>query len=117
LPPPLQGGAIALIVTVLGDFQSVLRFIVLPLVIIGLVWAFKWNWRTSGLIMASVFYYWVIGSLIHTHIRYGLPMHALLTIFAGITLSKVADFFRDRKFLSRLRRKLSRLRRKNATIE
>ena len=110
LPPPLQRGAIAFIVTVLGDFQSVLRFIVLPLVIIGIVWAFKWNWRTSGLIMAGVFYYWVIGSLIHTHIRYGLPMHALLTIFAGITLSKIADFVRDREFLSRLGRR-------KATIE
>jgi len=105
LSPPLQGGPIAFVVNVLGSFQSVLRYILLPLMIIGMVWAFKWNWRASGFIMASVFYYWVVGSVIHTHIRYGLPMHALLTIFAGITFLKFTDFVRDRKFLSRLRRR------------
>lgn len=105
LPPNSQGGVIGFLVNVLGGFQSVLRFIVLPLVIIGTVFAFKWNWRIWGLIIVSVVYYWVIGSLIHSHIRYGLPMHALFTILAGITLVKTVDSVRDREFWSRLRRK------------
>jgi len=33
----------------------------------------------------------VVGSLMHTHIRYGLPMQALLTIFGGLTLSSVQN--------------------------
>jgi hypothetical protein len=86
LPPQSQGGLIGFSVNALGMLQSVLRYILLPLMIVGIFFALREDWRTSGLILAGVFYYLVIGSLIHTHIRYGLPMQALLTVFAGTAL-------------------------------
>ena len=86
LPPQLQTGGLAFLVNALGMFQSVLRYILLPLMIIGIFFALRWNWRASGLILAGVLYYLLIGSLIHTHLRYGLPMHALLTVFSGIAI-------------------------------
>jgi hypothetical protein len=91
LPPAWQGGALALVVNALGMLQSVLRYVLLPLMLAGLVLAFRLDWRTSALLMATVFYYLVVGSMIHTHIRYGLPMHALLTIFAALTLWRLKD--------------------------
>jgi 4-amino-4-deoxy-L-arabinose transferase-like glycosyltransferase len=101
LPLAWQGGALALLVNVLGMLQSVLRYVLLPLMLVGLVLAFRLDWRVSALIMATVFYYLVVGSMMHTHIRYGLPMHTLLTIFAGVALCwlsrKVTHFRRARK--------------------
>jgi len=91
LPPSMQGGVIALIVNVLGMIQSVLRYVLLPLMFIGVIIAFRLDWRTTALIMTTVFYYLVVGSLIHTHRRYGLPMHALLTLFAALTLIGIKD--------------------------
>jgi 4-amino-4-deoxy-L-arabinose transferase-like glycosyltransferase len=92
LPPAWQGGAPALLVNVLGMLQSVLRYVLLPLMLVGLVLAFRLDWRMSALLMVTVFYYLVVGSMIHTHIRYGLPMHALLTVFAGLTLWRLKEF-------------------------
>ena len=92
LPPARQSGALALVVNALGMLQSVLRYVLLPLMLAGLVLAFGLDWRTSALLMATVFYYLVVGSMIHTHIRYGLPMHALLTIFAALTLWRLKEF-------------------------
>ena len=89
LPPHLQGGVLAFFVNALGMFQSVLRYLLLPLMVAGIFLALRSNWRMSGLILAVVFYYLVIGSLIHTHIRYGLPMHALLTVFAATALDRI----------------------------
>lgn len=86
LPPAWQRGAFALLVNALGMLQSVLRYVLLPLMLIGLVRAFRLGWRISALLTATVFYYLVAGSMMHTHIRYGLPMHALLTIFAGVAV-------------------------------
>jgi hypothetical protein len=97
LPPPAQGGIIGFLVTGLGMFQSVLRYILLPLMIVGIVFSLWMKWRTSLLILTTVFYYLVIGSLIHTHIRYGLPMQALLTVFAGVAITSLVDILRKRK--------------------
>jgi 4-amino-4-deoxy-L-arabinose transferase-like glycosyltransferase len=92
LPPAWQGGVTALFVNVLGMLQSVMRYLLLPLMIAGLVLAFRLDWRMSALLMVTVFYYLVVGSMLHTHIRYGLPMQALLTIFAGLALWRVKEF-------------------------
>jgi len=100
LPPRWQGGAVALGVTILGMAQSVLRYILLPLMCAGVIVAFRSDWCTTGLLSATVFYYLGVGSLIHTHIRYGLPMHALLTIFAGLALWRLKDFAISRKLSS-----------------
>ena len=91
LPPRWQGGVLGVLVKGLGMVQSVLRYVLLPLMLAGAVLAFRSEWRTTGLIMATVFYYLVVGSMMHTHIRYGLPMHALLTIFAGLALGRLKD--------------------------
>jgi 4-amino-4-deoxy-L-arabinose transferase-like glycosyltransferase len=97
LPPEWQGGVVAVFVNTLGMFQSVLRYILLPLMFVGAILAFRSDWRTTALIMATVFYYLVVGSMMHTHIRYGLPMHALLTIFAGLALWRLKEFAVSRK--------------------
>jgi len=95
LPPQWQGGMLAFFVNLLGMFQSVLRYVLLPLMIVGVFLAFRLDRGTSALMMTTVFYYLVIGSLIHTHIRYGLPMQALLTIFGGLTLSSGLNRLRN----------------------
>ncbi len=91
LPEQWHGGVLALLVTGLGMLQSVLRFVLLPLMIAGATLAFRANWRVAGLIFSTIIYYLFIGSLIHTHIRYGLPMHALLTIFAGFFVNSMTQ--------------------------
>ncbi|HYX29540.1 MAG TPA: glycosyltransferase family 39 protein [Pyrinomonadaceae bacterium] len=91
LAPSQQGVVIGSLVNGLGMIQSVLRYILLPLMIVGVVLAFRSDWRITGLIIATVFYYLVIGSLIHTHIRYSLPMQALLTIFAALAMIQIVD--------------------------
>jgi 4-amino-4-deoxy-L-arabinose transferase-like glycosyltransferase len=91
LPVAWQGGAAALLVNLLGMIQSVLRYLLLPLMLMGAFLAFRTDRRVTVLIMATVLYYLVVGSLMHTHIRYGLPMHALLTIFAGLALWRLKD--------------------------
>lgn len=98
LPQNWQSGAISAPVNALGMLQSVLRYLLLPLIILGIIVAFLADRRLTALILSTVFYYWVIGSLIHTHIRYGLPMHALLTIFAGLTLITIKDFVSAKYF-------------------
>jgi hypothetical protein len=97
LPPEWQGGVVAVLVKILGMMQSVLRYILLPLMFVGVILALRSDWRTTGLVMATVFYYLVVGSMMHTHIRYGLPMHALLTIFAGLALWRLKGFAVSRK--------------------
>jgi len=97
LPPARQGGVLAVLVNGLGMAQSVLRYVLLPLMFVGAILAFRSDWRTTGLIMATVFYYLVVGSMMHTHIRYGLAMHALLTIFAGLALWRLKEFVVNRK--------------------
>jgi len=97
LPQRWQGGVLALFVNALGMFQSVLRYILLPLMVVGAILGFRSDGRTTALLMATVLYYLVVGSMMHTHIRYGLPMHALLTIFAGLALWRLKEFAVRRK--------------------
>jgi len=102
LPTQWQGGILAVFVNGLGMFQSVLRYVLLPLIVIGAILAFRLDWRTAGLMSATVFYYWVVGSMIHTHIRYGLPMQALLTLFAGLACWRIKDLVISRKLVSKV---------------
>jgi hypothetical protein len=91
LPVGWQGGVVAFFVNILGMIQSVLRYALLPLMLTGAFLAFRSERRLTALIMATVLYYLVVGSIMHTHIRYGLPMHALLTIFSGLALWRLKD--------------------------
>jgi len=88
LPPARQGGVLAFAVNVLGMIQSVVRYLFLPLVAFGLWRAMRFDWRLSCILLVTVLYYLVPGTAAHTEIRYVLPMHALLTVFAGNVIKK-----------------------------
>jgi 4-amino-4-deoxy-L-arabinose transferase-like glycosyltransferase len=87
LPPQWQGGVTALFVNLLGMMQSVLRHIALPLILLGLFLALRSDARITGIMLATVLYYLIVGSFMHSEIRYGLPMQAMLLVFAGVAVS------------------------------
>lgn len=91
LPPNWQSGKIALAVSALGMLQSVARYALLPLAAFGLWLAVRRDWLMTSLLLATVFYYLVPGTIAHTEIRYVLPMHGLLAIFAGLGLCRISD--------------------------
>ena len=88
LPPERQAGVFALGVNLLGMIQSVGRYLFLPLAAFGIWRAFRFDWRVSCILLVTVLYYLVPGTAAHTEIRYVLPMHAVLTAFAGAALKK-----------------------------
>jgi 4-amino-4-deoxy-L-arabinose transferase-like glycosyltransferase len=87
LPESRQGGPLAVLVTGLGMVQSLLRYCALPLMLVGIVLGFKRDWRITAMLLSTILYYLVVGSALHSEIRYGLPMQALLFVFAGVTVS------------------------------
>jgi 4-amino-4-deoxy-L-arabinose transferase-like glycosyltransferase len=86
LPANWQGGVFAIIVKGLGMIQSVARYALLPLAVIGVFLAWQRNWRLTLLLLATIFYYLVPGTFAHTEIRYVAPVHSLLPIFAALTI-------------------------------
>lgn len=90
LSPARQSGLLALAVNVLGMTQSVMRYIALPLMVMGIGLAWRQDWRTTGLILTTVLYYLATLAVGHSEIRYGLPMQALLFVFAGVTVCWVS---------------------------
>lgn len=89
LPPDRQKGILALLVNVLGMAQSVMRHVLLFLVILGLWFAFKSDWRMAGLVISTPLYYLSAGSTMHMEVRYGLPMQAILLVIAGVAISEL----------------------------
>ena len=83
LPPQWQGGVVAGLVNVLGMIQSVARYLFLPLGAFGIYVAARRDWRLTCLLLVTVLYYLIPGTAAHTEIRYVLPMHGLLIVFAG----------------------------------
>jgi 4-amino-4-deoxy-L-arabinose transferase-like glycosyltransferase len=83
LPPNWQGGVLALGVNVLGMVQSVVRYLVVPLAAFGIYVAARREWRITCLLLVTILYYLVPGTAAHTEIRYVLPMHGVLIVFAG----------------------------------
>jgi 4-amino-4-deoxy-L-arabinose transferase-like glycosyltransferase len=83
LPAERQGGVLALGVNALGMLQSVVRYLFLLLSVIGLCLAMRSDWRLCCILLVTILYYLVPGTAAHTEIRYVLPMHGLLTVFAG----------------------------------
>lgn len=98
LPARWQGGLLALVVNLLGMIQSLARYTLLPLAAFGVWLAMKRNWLMTVPLLATVFYYLVPGSAAHTEIRYVLPMHCLLAIFGGLSLSYIAEFISGRRY-------------------
>lgn len=91
LPPHRQEGALALGVNLLGMMQSVVRYLFLPLAAFGIYVAVRRDWRISCLLLVTVLYYLVPGTVGHTEIRYVLPMHALLVVFAGAAIDRLQE--------------------------
>jgi hypothetical protein len=89
LPPERQGGMLGFFVNLLGMLQSVLRYLLLPLMLVGTFLGFRRDWRACALVYTIILYYWIVGSVLHTELRYGLPMQALLFIFAGLAVEIV----------------------------
>ncbi|HKS09915.1 MAG TPA: glycosyltransferase family 39 protein [Pyrinomonadaceae bacterium] len=78
-----QGGVLAFAVNLLGMIQSVVRYLFLPLAALGIFVALRTDWRLSCVLLVTILYYLVPGTVGHTEIRYVLPMHGLLIVFAG----------------------------------
>jgi 4-amino-4-deoxy-L-arabinose transferase-like glycosyltransferase len=97
-----QGGLIAFVVNLLGMAQSVFRHIALPLMLFGVWLALRRDRRLSVLLLSTILYYLVVGSMLHTEIRYGLPMQALLLVFAALCVTYVYEiaFSRHRSAIS-----------------
>jgi 4-amino-4-deoxy-L-arabinose transferase-like glycosyltransferase len=91
LPEAWQGGALAFCVNLLGMLQSVFRYLALPLMIAGVWLTLRRDRPHVWLLLATVLYYLVVGSALHTEIRYGLPMQAVLLLFAAVALLRLAD--------------------------
>jgi hypothetical protein len=83
-------------VNLLGSIQSVMRTIVLPLMVIGAVLAWRRHWRVTALLLVTIIYYLFTLGIGHSEIRYGLPMQALLLVFAGVTVDAIARWVRRR---------------------
>ncbi|HEU4714694.1 MAG TPA: glycosyltransferase family 39 protein [Pyrinomonadaceae bacterium] len=94
LSPAWQGGVIAFGVNVLGSIQSVARYLFLPLAAFGIYVAARKHWIATVVFLATILYYLVPGTAAHTEIRYVLPMHALLTAFAGAAVDRVLQRLR-----------------------
>ena len=84
LPPEWQGGVVAFLVNVLGMIQSVSRYLFLPLAAFGIGVAARKDVVVTGVFLVTILYYLVPGTVGHTEIRYVLPMHGLLFVFAGL---------------------------------
>lgn len=89
LPSNRQGGVLGFAVNVLGAIQSVWRTLALPLMLAGVWLAFRQNKLATWLLLSTVVYYLATMAIGHSEIRYGLPMQAILIVFAGVTLSQL----------------------------
>src|SRR6185369_3000761 len=94
LPPNWQGGVIAFGVNVLGMVQSVVRYLFLPLAAFGIYVAVRRDLRIACLLLVTILYYLVPGTSAHTEIRYVLPMHGILIVFAGTGISELIRVIR-----------------------
>lgn len=79
-----QGGVVAAGVNLLGMLQSVMRYLFLPLVVVGIFLAVRANLKVTGAVGVTILYYLIPGTAAHTEMRYVLPMHDLLAVFAGV---------------------------------
>jgi hypothetical protein len=94
LPEHWQGGVLAFAVNVLGSIQSVARYLFLPFAAFGIYVALRTDWRLSCLMLVTILYYLVPGTSAHTEIRYVLPMHGLLIVFASMGIDRLIHIVR-----------------------
>ena len=89
LTPAWQGGVLAFGVNGLGMIQSVARYLFLPLAAFGIYVAARKDMLATAVFLVTVLYYVVPGTAAHTEIRYVLPMHAMLTVFAAAAVDRL----------------------------
>jgi len=73
------------------------RYLFLPLVALGLYVAVRIDWRVTFLMLATILYYLGPGTSAHTEIRYVLPMHGLLIVFASVGIDFVIRLIRGQR--------------------
>jgi len=91
LPGNAQRGVLSIAVNGLGMLQSVLRYLMLPLILAGIWFALRQNKVASLLLLCTVVYYLATLSVGHSEIRYGLPMQAIFVVFAAVAVDKIAN--------------------------
>lgn len=79
-----KSGILAFGATIVGYLQSICRYLVMPLAALGIFFGFRCNKEIAMLPLATVLYYLIASSVGHTELRYVVPMHAVLIIFAGL---------------------------------
>lgn len=89
LPPAWQGGVVAFGVNLLGMIQSVARYLFLPLAAFGIYVAARRDRIATVVFLMTILYYLVPGTAAHTEIRYVLPMHGLLIVFAAAAVDRL----------------------------
>jgi 4-amino-4-deoxy-L-arabinose transferase-like glycosyltransferase len=92
LPPNEQGGVISIAVNGLGMLQSVLRYLMLPLIVAGVWFALKQNKALTALLLCTVGYYLATLAVGHSEIRYGLPMQIIFVVFAAVAVEAIATW-------------------------
>jgi hypothetical protein len=75
--------------------QSVVRYLFLPLAAFGIYVAMRKDWRIACVLLVTVLYYLVPGTVGHTEIRYVLPMHGVLIVFAGAGVDQLIGVIRS----------------------
>ena len=91
LPYAQHSALLTYTVQFLGMLQSASSSLYLALMAGGILLAFRKEWRTAGLLLATVAYYFVMNSIMHMEHRYNLPLHALLLVFAGYSLQRLSE--------------------------
>jgi 4-amino-4-deoxy-L-arabinose transferase-like glycosyltransferase len=91
LTPAWQGGVVAFGVNILGMIQSVTRYLFLPLAAFGIYAAARRDMIATAVLLVTVLYYLVPGTSGHTEIRYMLPMHGVLTVFAAAAVDRLLN--------------------------
>ena len=97
LAPAWQGGALAMLVDALGMVQSVIRYLILLPMLLGVWLGLRKNRFGSTLLLLTVLYYLATCSVGHTEMRYALPMYGVLFVFAGVTVARTIEAIKSRK--------------------
>ena len=97
LAPAWQGGIFAMLVDGLGMLQSVIRYLTLLLMLLGVWLGLRKNRLGSTWLLITVFYYLFTCSVGHTEMRYALPMYGVLFVFAGVTVQWMIETIGSRK--------------------
>jgi hypothetical protein len=91
---------LAVYVNALGMFQSVVRYLLLLLIVLGVYFSIRRDLMATGILLTTVFYYLVPGTAAHPEFRYMLPMHAVLIVFAGVGLQSLWQYRSYRSYRS-----------------